>query len=223
MSPFIKAGVFRAYGFKIIKPHVVSIILMLLIGSCSQQKFAFRNKIAVPHKKQEIVKTHKEISVCETKPTRLAILIPQHIKNNKKITGKKRSVIAESPDTLLSADKNTTVLLPFHYKQLSQEEAPPKPGRKFEEENGLTNAGLYSLLCGLLTYLFIYWMVLSATLPAFLVTFVLSVVVALGAVILGVMAINQKEGIGFGILGLILGGAWLFLVAIFIAVVAAIA
>lgn len=223
MSPFIKASFFRAYGFKTIKSYVITIILMLSIGSCSQQKFAFRNKIAVPHKKQEIVKTHKEVSVCETKPTRLAILIPQHKKNNKKSIDKQRSDISEKPDTSLTAGKNATVLLPFHYKQLSQEEAPPKPGRKFEEENGLTNAGLYSLLCGLLTYLFIYWMFLSATLPAFLVTFALSVIVALGAVILGVMAINQKEGMGFGILGLILGGAWLFLVAIFIAAVVAIA
>lgn len=223
MIPFFKPDFFT---FQRIERSIFPSLLVLitLLGSCSQQKFAFRNKIAVPQNKEDIAKRTKEnkenkekSSHVEAKTT-LAVA-PSEVKVNKWKLFKKHNHTAPKSDSMSTASVGKTVIPSFHYKQLSPEETPPRPGRKFEEETGLTNAGLFSFVCGLLTYVFIYYMIIAPAELALLAAFLLSVAAALGAVVLGVMAINQKEGIGFGVLGIILGGVWLFLVAVFIAVI----
>jgi hypothetical protein len=199
--------------------------LLLLTSSCSQQKFAFRNKIAVPKKTEETVEVTKEkVAPIQEEATLMsanAETATATATKQKKQPKKQRKILA-SVDTLLTAAIGKAPLVPFHYKQLSPEETPPKPLGKYREESGLENAGLYSFLAGLLTYLFIYYLI-AATPAAAIILFFLSLIAAIAAIVFGVMAINQREGVGLGVLGLILGGAWVFIVALIIALILALA
>jgi hypothetical protein len=196
--------------------------LLLLTSSCSQQKFAFRNKIAVPKKTEETAKVTKEKKALVQEEPALVSAETETTTKQKQQPRKQRKITAKV-DTLLTAAIGKAPLVPFHYKQLSPDEAPPKPQGKFREESGLENAGFYSFLAGLLTYLFIYYLLIAATPAAAFALFFLSLIAAIGAIVLGVMAINQREGVGLGVLGLVLGGAWVFIVALVVAVILAIA
>ncbi len=198
--------------------------LLLLTSSCSQQKFAFRNKIAVSKKTEETVKVTKEkVAPIQEEATLMSANAETATATKQKKQPKKQRKILVSVDTLLTAAIGKAPLVSFHYKQLSPEETPPKPQGKFREESGLENAGLYSFLAGLLTYLFIYYLVIATTPAAALILFFLSLIAAIAAIVFGVMAINQREGVGLGVLGLVLGGAWVFIVALVVAVLMAIA
>ncbi len=187
------------------------IVLVTLFNSCSQQKFAFRNKIAVPKKTEEIAKITKE-DIAKTSQvkaeTKLAISRSEVKVNKWQFIRKHKNTVLKS-DSSLTASVDKTLIPSFHYKQLSPEETPPKPIQKVERDNRF---GMYSAYCGFFTFFVVSIMIdFSGLLLIWL--FVLATALAITAVVLGSLAFKKRKERGAALLGLIVGSAWLAFVA----------
>lgn len=187
------------------------LVLIILFNSCSQQKFTFRNKIAVPKKTAEIVKIAKGNKAKTSQvaaDTKLAIS-PSEVKVNKWKLFKKYNHTAPKSDSMLTVSVGKTVIPSFHYKQLSPEETPPKPIQKVERDSRF---GMYSAYCGFFT-LFVVSIMIDFSGLLLMWLFVLATALAIAAIVLGSLAFKKRKERGAAVFGLIVGSAWMTFVA----------
>lgn len=180
-------------------------VLILMLASCSQQRYGFRKTIPADHSiaKAEKQKEHKKEKITEIAPVE-APAIPADTVAVAQET-KKAPVFKKEGKQQLSASVLKQII-PFTIEQLSPEpkhSAPPDPGPSKEEDDLSVVTSIMSVVLGVLALMSI----LAAAAIASPYVLLLAPVLALGAVISGIVALaTNSEGKGMAIAGLIMGG-----------------
>lgn len=208
--------------FYVKKPARLELLILVLLGlflisACSKRKFAFRSKISISHQRKEVAKGVQEKQPSPKEKLGLTNLyINTKTSQWQKPTSRQKKAI--QIDTLLTTDISKGPTLIVNYRQFSvcQTKHEQPYDVKSEPPDNSGNLGVFSLISGVSSLLIVLVFVFKTGAFFFgVVPFILSICLAILAIILGRIAIKNKEwDYPLGVVGSTLGIIWLSILAI---------
>lgn len=204
---------------RLAKPEMMMLCLfgLFLISACSNRKFAFRSKISKPHERKEVangVQEKQPYSAKEMVLNNLYIKAKTNQWHKPNSSQKKATQVDTWPTTSINKQPKLIV----NYRQFSVYQTKPKQPFELKDEpaDNSGNLGIFSLISGVLSLLIVLVFVFKTGAFFFgFIPFILSICFAILAIILGRIAIKNKEwDYPLGFVGSTLGIIWLSILAI---------